>query len=94
MAESGLKIYFTGFLFAGLNIVMITFLAATLRTRQAILISVLRSSLILIPAVLILSGLFQLKGVWGSFLFTELLVSLLTVLVSWRGSKGKPIARP
>lgn len=89
MAESGLKIYFTGFLFAGVNIVMISFLAATLKTRLAILISVLRSSLILIPAVVILSGWFQLKGVWASFLVTELIISLLSLFLGWRGSKGK-----
>lgn len=84
MAESGLRIYFTGFLLAGLNVVVIAFLSATLKTRRAVILSLLRSSLILIPAVLILARWFGLTGIWSSFLVTEVLVGILAWLSARR----------
>lgn len=83
MAEWGLRIYFTGFLLAGLNIVVISFLSATLNTRRAVILSLLRSSLILIPAVLILAHWFGLTGIWSSFLVTEVLVGIL----AWQAAR-------
>lgn len=89
MAQRGLRLYFLGFLPAGLNIVMISFLSATLRTGQAVLVSVLRSSLILIPAVLILSRFFGLTGTWLSFLVTELLVVVFTLATGRRHARRR-----
>lgn len=80
IAEAGLKIYFTGFVFAGINIVLISFFSSTSNTVKAMAISILRSSLLLIPVVLLLSVLFGIYGVWVSFVVTELGVIVLTYL--------------
>ncbi|SFH56712.1 putative efflux protein, MATE family [Tindallia magadiensis] len=80
IAETGLIIYFTGFVFAGINIVLISFFSATSNTDKALLISMLRSSLILIPAVVLLSFRFGIYGVWVSFVMTELSVTMFLVI--------------
>ena len=71
MAESGLRIYFAGYLFAGVNIAACAFLSAVSRPRQALLISLLRSSMLLIPAAILLSLALNTTGVWLAFLITE-----------------------
>ena len=71
MAESGLRIYFAGYLFAGVNIAACAFLSAVSRPRQALLISLLRSCMLLIPAAILLSLALNTTGVWLAFLITE-----------------------
>ncbi len=87
IADQGIQLYFAGFLFAGINIILISYLSATLKTSQAIWISVLRSSLILIPVVLIMSHFFGLTGIWLSFLLTEFIVLALSLISSISNSK-------
>lgn len=77
IAEDGLKIYFTGFIFAGVNIVLVSFFSATSETSNAMVISVLRSSFLLIPVVIALSVFFGINGIWVSFVATELCVTAL-----------------
>lgn len=78
IAEMGVKMYFIGYFFAGINILMISYFSATSRTKNAMFISILRSSVILIPSVLIMSELLGILGVWSSFLFTEFVVCMIT----------------
>ncbi|MTI56256.1 MATE family efflux transporter [Geosporobacter ferrireducens] len=80
IAGVGLKIYFTGYIFAGINIVIISFLSAASNTVNAMAISILRSSVILIPTTLIMSFFFEIYGIWASFMVTELSVTILTYL--------------
>lgn len=80
LAVEGVKLYFIGYLFAGINIVAAAFLSATSNAKEAMVISILRSCMILIPSVLIFSILFDMTGVWSSFVITELLVFVLTMI--------------
>ena len=43
-------------------------------------ISILRSSVVLIPAVILLSVAFGINGVWMSFVATELIVCVLSLI--------------
>lgn len=79
IANSGLKIYFAGYFFAGVNIVFIAFLSAVSQSKPAMLLSVLRSCVFLVPFVLLLSMIFGTYGVWLSFVITEVLVFLISV---------------
>ncbi|SDJ92252.1 MATE family efflux transporter [Natronincola ferrireducens] len=88
IAEVGLKIYFVGFIFAGLNIVLISFLSATSHTINAMTISILRSSVLLIPSVLFMSFFFGMYGVWASFTITELIVIILAYLIHTNRLRG------
>lgn len=88
IANHGIKIYFMGFFFGGLNILSISYLSAILKTQGAVVVSVLRSSVVLIPMVLLLSQIWGLTGIWFSFIVTEFIVFLLT-LAGIRHSKNK-----
>ena len=71
IAQEGLRIYFAGYLFAGVNIAACAFLSAVNRPGRALAISLMRSCAILIPAAIILSTLLETNGVWVAFVATE-----------------------
>lgn len=71
IAVTGLKIYFTAAVFAGVNIILSAFFAATERAFPAQLISLLRGFILIIPAAFLLSAAAGLPGVWASFPVTE-----------------------
>ena len=80
IAATGFSVYFCGFIFAGFNIVNSAFLSATQKGGPAFVISALRGFLI-IPAVIVFSVLLQMKGVWLSFVITEIITSLAVIIV-------------
>lgn len=81
LANTGCVIYFLGFFFAGINIIMTIYLSATERTQDAFIISIARGCIIIVPLVLILSRIFNMKGVWLSFVLTEGIVTVLVILL-------------
>ena len=78
IASQGMKIYFLGYLFAGINIVSSAFFSSISIAKQGMTISILRSALILIPTVLLLSTIFKMDGIWYSFVITELVVFIIS----------------
>lgn len=81
IAVPGLRIYFTGGIFAGLNIVMSVYFTSTDNASPANIISLLRGFLVILPMSFLLSGLFQLTGLWAAFPVTELLVTVVGVVL-------------
>ena len=79
IAEAGLKIYFTGCVFAGLNIIFSVYFTSTERPLPAQIISVMRGFIVIIPMSFLLSAIAGLPGVWASFPATEFLVSVVGV---------------
>lgn len=77
IAAPGLRIYFTGGLFAGLNIVLSIYFTSTDNVSPANLISLLRGFLVILPMSFLLSGLWGLSGLWAAFPATELLVAVV-----------------
>lgn len=88
-ANAGLKIYFIGFFFAGINIILSAFLSATEKVRGAFLISMARGCVVIIPMVLILSILWRMTGVWFSFVFTEGIVTLYASFLVIKRKRGE-----
>lgn len=88
LAQNGLDIYFLGFFFAGLNIIAAAFLSAIAHPKAAFLISILRSCVVIIPAVFLLSTLFKINGVWLSFVVTELIVSVFSLAFLFKTFKN------
>lgn len=78
LAVNGLRIYFLGAIFEGLNIVAIMHLTAILKPKAAQLITILRGAVLIIPMALVMS-LLGVNGVWMSFPVTEITVMLLSV---------------
>lgn len=77
IAGIGLRIYFLGFFFAGINIVAAIYLSTIEEARAAFVLSIARGVAILLPFVYVLSKLWQMTGVWLAFVITELLVTLI-----------------
>lgn len=74
IAVKGLRIYFVGCFFAGMNIVLSIYFTSTDRARPAHMVSLLRGFIIIIPAAFLLAERFGIYGVWMAFPATELLV--------------------
>lgn len=74
LAERGLKLYFSGLLLAGVNIIVSTYLSAVERASEGFLLSLMRGIFVMVPMVMLLARLFFMDGVWMSFLATESVV--------------------
>lgn len=79
LAERGLRIYFSGYLFAGINIVSAAFFSAVDMPKNAFVIALLRSAVLIVPAVIILSIFFKINGVWLSYTVTELITVIFAL---------------
>ena len=82
LAREGLRLYFVGFFFAGINIVMTAYLSAVELPKQGMFLSLLRGAILLVPLVLILPQFLEMTGIWFSFPLCELLTAgMLTLLL-------------
>lgn len=79
LADTGLKFYFLGFFFAGVNIVVTMVLSATENIREALSISLSRGLIFIIPIVLLTSYYWDMVGVWLAFVITELIVTAIVI---------------
>lgn len=83
-AKTGIAVYFLGFFFAGVNIVMVAFLSASQMAKRAFLISCVRGIIAILPLVIILPQFFSLTGVWLVFPCAEAITTALWLLLSIR----------
>lgn len=81
MARNGLFIYFAGFIFAGMNTILTSYFGATDQPNRALLFSLLRGGLIIIPLAIILSYFFEMNGVWSSYVLTEALILIIVASI-------------
>lgn len=79
IAENGMHIYFTAFIFVGINIITATFLSSTDNPKEAFILSVFRGFLLVIPMAFLLSFLFEINGIWMTLPVTELIVAFPAV---------------
>ena len=89
-ARQGLLFYFIGIFFAGINILLSIFFTSTEQPLPGQIVSLLRGLFLIVPAALLLSGLFGVSGVWLSFPAAELLTLIVGGwLYLWRSKKQK-----
>lgn len=81
IAGTGIPLYFLSFLLAGVNIVCSSLFACTSQPRAALILSLLRGFLAVVPLVLLFSHLFGINGVWLSVPMAELLTFLFSVFL-------------
>lgn len=80
LAITGLQIYSSGYIFSGVNIVSAAFFSAVDMPKNGSVISILRSAVLMIPAVILLSIMLGINGVWLSFAATELITCIVSVI--------------
>ncbi len=83
IAINGMRLYFIGLLFTGMNITHIMYDISINNSKNAQLMSLLRSIILVIPVVLLLSTLFKLNGLWISITVVELIVFILEGKYQW-----------
>jgi putative MATE family efflux protein len=74
IAREGLILYFTGYFFAGINMISISYCSAIEKAQYSTLLSLLRGGVIIIPFVIGLSHILKMTGVWLSFPISELII--------------------
>ena len=79
IAHSGLRQYFLGFVFAGINIFLLAYYSATARARIVVTGSLLRGMILIALYGFVLSRIFGLSGVFLSFAASEL-TTLIVIL--------------
>lgn len=88
LATHGIRLYFTGYLLASINIAATSYLAATTAARWATATSFMRGAGATIPCALLLSYLFGMTGVWLTFATAEA-VTLILVAIALHRANGR-----
>ncbi len=91
-AHTGMRLYFIGFLFAGINIVGAGFLSATERARESFVTSVMRGFVCIIGCSLLFAAVFGINGVWLSFPASELLTAIVMAVTEARSLRSRSYA--
>lgn len=86
-AKQGMVLYFPGFFFAGINILLAACFSAVDQAGRAFFLSVTRGCALIIPIVFLLSSFLGLRGVWLSFPCAEALTLLLAGVLFLHPSK-------
>lgn len=81
IAVRGLRLYFTGTLFAGINITLAMFFTACEKAVPAQIISLLRGLVLIVPAAFLMASLMGITGVWLSFAAAEGLCAAAAVCI-------------
>ena len=81
-AHTGLRLYFLGFLFAGVNIMLVAYFSATANARPAIVGSLLRGAIAIGICAIVLSRILGMNGVWLSFLASEMITLVVVLILS------------
>ena len=77
IAEEGLRLYFTGALFAGFNIILSRYFTSVERALPAHITSLLRGFLLILPMAFLLAACWGMTGVWLAFPLTEAVTAAL-----------------
>lgn len=79
MAVFGMRIYFLGFFFAGVNMVVSAYFSAVELPSRGLTISIIRALPAILLCVFALAALFGMTGVWSAFPAAEALTCVFTV---------------
>ena len=93
-AEEGLKLYFTGFIFAGINITGTSILSAMEEAKGAFIASIMRGFIAIVILAFLLSAILGMKGVWLAFPVAEGATVIITVVMlkmAFRNKAEKPV---
>lgn len=85
---TGIRLYFFGFFFAGINIVGTGFLSAVESAKTAFVASIMRGFVAIILCAVVMANLFGMTGVWLAFPAAELITILITAVALGNVVKG------
>lgn len=88
----GIRLYFIGYLFAGVNIVGAGYLSATESAMASFVVSICRGVAAIIVCALVMAWLFGMTGIWLAFTAAELLTTLLLITVMRKGKGNRSLS--
>ena len=88
LALTGIRIYALSIPLMGLNSIVMYYFQAQEKTGRGLTISLLSGSVLLIAALLLLTALFGVEGVWFSWVVAQALALVVSILL-FRQSQGK-----
>lgn len=89
LAVKGIGLFFTAYLFMGVNFVMMTYFQVTDQVRMAIWITIAREMLLMVVLLLTLPHLMGTNGIWLAIPLSEFLV-VITIYLYVRHQKRQP----
>lgn len=87
IAVQGIRIYFISFLFSGINVITTLYFTSMDKPQYAMIISILRGFVLIIPVAIILSIMYNMNGVWSSVVVTEIIVMLVGIIINKKNNK-------
>lgn len=87
VGSKALRIYLSMLPIIGVQVISSNYFQATGKPKQAMILSLSRQVLVLIPALIILPRLFQLNGVWLAGPVSDLVSSIITAIVLMKDLK-------
>ena len=87
LAHNGLRLYFLGFIFAGINIMLVSYFSAIDKAVVAIVGSLMRGFVAIVILAIVLANVFGANGVWISFLGAEI-VTFITIILTYSLKKS------
>ena len=88
IAVLGLRIYFTGIVFAGYNILLATYFTSTEKPFPAQFITLSRGLIFIVPLAFLLSTWLKMTGIWLTFPVTEGIVAVMA-FVTYKNIKHR-----
>ena len=79
IAIDGMLIYFIGSFFASINLIVSVVSQAIAKPRPAFIISMLRGIILIVIFALVFSYFWQVRGMWASYVVTELVVAIFSL---------------
>ncbi|TMN23368.1 MATE family efflux transporter [Lentibacillus cibarius] len=89
LAIKGIKLFFIGYLFMGINFIYMTYYQSIAYIGPSIGITLFRGFILLIAALIILPALFGTTGIWLALPAAEGLVAIFLVLVARKGIRQR-----
>lgn len=79
-ATTGLKLFFLGYLFMGVNFIYMTYYQSVGQVRPSLLITLFRGFILLIAMLVILPYFFGITGIWLALPVTEAIVAIVLLM--------------
>ena len=86
-AYDGMRLYFPGYMAAGINLMFITFFSATNQAKEAFIASILRGAVAITLCAVLMSMIWGMNGIWLSFLVAEGITLLVVVKMLKKSEK-------
>lgn len=93
LAHVGMREYFLGYIFAGINVMFIAYFSATDKPGPAFVGSILRGAVAIVGCAVVMSRLFGIQGVWLSFFAAELICFVVIMIMHIADRRRSAAAR-